>query len=422
MPIAGRTREELRTSIGYNLGAFISVEADASGSTSTFLTDDIFSTADDQNGKRIVFTSGSNDGEIRRVTDSSISSNRTTLTFHPVVGTSTADTHTAELWRTDYNPEAIHDFINQAILEATGRVFDPEESTALHADGKTARFDVPSEFSMLSHVYYRSGEASSRVHLCDRVFDETTDSDFTQVVDDEDYKRNSSLKLTVGGSVSAGDFVTDSVDSVDLSGMTHLEGWVKATSTLAAADFVIRLDNATVQGDSSDLEVLSVPATTAADTWTFFRIALANPESDTAIISIGLEYNANHGANTVWFDDLRATRTDDNRWRPLAKHLWSIDISARDLVFTTGAVSTVGYALLKLVGGDNPTLLTTDSSTNEIDDQLVIARATELALMSVESVSQMNAQFHMQKVGYYRQMAQDALRKFPIMVNARRLN
>ena len=212
MPIAGRTREELRTSIGYNLGAFISVEADASGSTSTFLTDDIFSTADDQNGKRIVFTSGSNDGEIRRVTDSSISSNRTTLTFHPVVGTSTADTHTAELWRTDYNPEAIHDFINQAILEATGRVFDPEESTALHADGKTARFDVPSEFSMLSHVYYRSGEASSRVHLCDRVFDETTDSDFTQVVDDEDYKRNSSLKLTVGGSVSAGDFVTDSVD------------------------------------------------------------------------------------------------------------------------------------------------------------------------------------------------------------------
>jgi hypothetical protein len=67
-------------------------------------------------------------------------------------------------------------------------------------------------------------------------------------------------------------------------------------------------------------------------------------------------------------------------------------------------------------------LLITDAGTNEIDDLFVIARATELALMSVEGVSQMNAQFHMQKVGHYRQLAQDSLRKFPIMVNVRRLN
>ena len=416
MPIAGRTREQIRTSIGYNLGAFISVEADASGSTSTFLTDDIFSTADDQNGKRIVFTSGSNDGEIRRVTDSSISSNRTTLTFYPVVGTSTADTHTAELWHSDYNPEAIHDFINQAILEATGRVFDPEESIALHADGKTARFDVPSAFSMLSNVYYRSGEASRRVHLCDRVFDQTEDDEFTQKVDDEDYKRNSSLRLTISSSAQDGDTIADSIDSTDLSGMTHLEGWVKATSTLAAADFRIRLNDG-----SADKETLDVPATTGADIWTFFRIALASPESDTAIISVILEYNANKTANTVWFDDLRATRTDDNRWRPLAKHLWSIDISARDLIFTTGGVATVGYALLKLVGGDNPALLTTDSGTNEIDDEFVIARATELALMATKG-EPTNPQFHLQKVSYFKQIAQEALRKFPIMVNARRLS
>jgi hypothetical protein len=416
VPIAGRTREQIRTSIGYNLGAFISVEADASGSTSTFLTDDIFSTADDQNGKRIVFTSGSNDGEIRRVTDSSISSNRTTLTFYPVVGTSTADTHTAELWHSDYNPEAIHDFINQAILEATGRVFDPEESIALHADGKTARFDVPSAFSMLSNVYYRSGEASRRVHLCDRVFDQTEDDEFTQKVDDEDYKRNSSLRLTISSSAQDGDTIADSIDSTDLSGMTHLEGWVKATSTLAAADFRIRLNDG-----SADKETLDVPATTGADIWTFFRIALASPESDTAIISVILEYNANKTANTVWFDDLRATRTDDNRWRPLAKHLWSIDISARDLIFTTGGVATVGYALLKLVGGDNPALLTTDSGTNEIDDEFVIARATELALMATKG-EPTNPQFHLQKVSYFKQIAQEALRKFPIMVNARRLS
>ena len=102
----------------------------------------------------------SKSGEIRRVTDTEIIGDQTKLSFAPAVGTATADEHEAELWHSDYNPEAIHDFINQAILEATGRVFDPEESTALHADGKTARFDVPSAFSMLSTVYYRSGEAA----------------------------------------------------------------------------------------------------------------------------------------------------------------------------------------------------------------------------------------------------------------------
>jgi hypothetical protein len=422
VPIAGRTREQLRTSIGYNLGAFIAIEADASGSTTRFLTDDIFSAADDQNGKRIVFTSGSNDGEIRRVTDTEITGDQTKLTFAPAVGTVTADTHTAELWHSDYSPEAIHDFINQAILHAYGRVYDPEESLALHADGKTARFDIPSEFAMVSHVYYRTGEAAKAVHPCNRKFDETEDGDFTQAVDDEDYKRGASLRLTIGGSVSAGDVVTDSISSVDLSGMTHLEGWVKATSTLAAADFVIRLDDGTVQGDSTDLEILNVPATTAADTWTFFRIALATPEKDTAIISVGLEYNANQGANTVWFDDLRATRNDDNRWRPLEKRMWQVDISASDLILTTGGVNTVGYALLKIVGGDDPALLTTDATANEIDDEYVIYRATELAMMAGPVPSEMGLQAHMQKLSNYARKADDAERKFPLLVNARRLS
>ena len=64
--VVGRTREEVRLPIGYNVDAVKLIEADASGSTITLLTDDLFGAADEHNGKWLVFTSGSNnDGQIR---------------------------------------------------------------------------------------------------------------------------------------------------------------------------------------------------------------------------------------------------------------------------------------------------------------------------------------------------------------------
>ena len=80
--IAGRTREQLRTSVGYALGGVKLLTATAGGGTTTFLTDDLFGAADDHNGKSLQFTGPSNnDGSTRRVTDSSVTDDRTTLTF-----------------------------------------------------------------------------------------------------------------------------------------------------------------------------------------------------------------------------------------------------------------------------------------------------------------------------------------------------
>ena len=61
-----RTREELRVHVGYVLGGLKTVEADAAGTITTLLTGDVANfTADDANGKWLVFTSGTNDGSIR---------------------------------------------------------------------------------------------------------------------------------------------------------------------------------------------------------------------------------------------------------------------------------------------------------------------------------------------------------------------
>lgn len=413
--------------MGYNLGLpFRNLTADAVGTVNTFLTDDMpLGGNDEHNGKWLHFSSGTNNtGLIRRVYDSAIDAGtgRVTLSFRPAITDATAIGDTAVLWQEDHNPTAIFDFINQAITDATGRVYDPVEDITLHADGKTSRFDIPTGISMIQKVQYRRNVNAAEVHFMERLFDETTDSDFTQALDTEDNRRGNSLKLTIGGDVGDGNFITDSFTALDLSGYTHLEGWTKASSTLAAADFVIHLDSGAVQANGTDLESLNVPATAAADTWTFHRIALANPESDTAIISIGLEYNANSGANTVHFDEWEATTNNSAIWADLPRHLWHIDKSTRDLVFDNGAVGIAGYSLLKLVGGDKPTLLTADATTSEIDDQYVIYRATALALMSLGGGDQTDLEDRFKRGATWMALAEGAKRSFPPLENVREVD
>jgi hypothetical protein len=223
--IQGRTREQLRQHIGYALGAVYVSAATASGSTdnNTLLDNSIvLGGADTQIGKWIRFTSGSNDTFTRRITDSSITDNVTTLTFMPAVGTRTAS-ESYELWE-GYSPDAIDEFINQGIISATGQVYDPIENVELHGDGKQLRFDIPSNISMIAKVEYRDKVTFTRVHDCGSTFDETTDSDFTQSLDTQDRKQGSqSLKMVIAAGASAGDFVTDSITSKDISKYDYIE-------------------------------------------------------------------------------------------------------------------------------------------------------------------------------------------------------
>ncbi len=123
--IQGRTRKEIRQSVGYNLGS-IFISTATGGSTST-VVDTALTTVvggnDDHIGKWLVFTSGALDGTIVRVTDYVASS--TTLTFQPTQGSS-ASGLTYELWDQDFPPARTHDFINQAVIEATGHTYDQQ--------------------------------------------------------------------------------------------------------------------------------------------------------------------------------------------------------------------------------------------------------------------------------------------------------
>jgi hypothetical protein len=416
--IQGRTREQLRQHIGRAVGGLYVSAATAQGSAdNNNLLDNtlVLGGADTQIGKWIRFTSGSNDTLTRRITDSSITSNVTTHTFMPAVGTRTAS-ESYELWDGAYSPDHIDDFINQSILSATGWVYDPIENISLHGDGKQVRFDIPSNISMISKIEYRTKVSSTSIHTCGVTFDESTDNEMTQAVDGKDYKRGSSLKIAT--SAGDGSFITDSFTSINLRGYTHLEGWVKATTAIAAGDFNICLDDATCTCDGNDKETLAVPAA-SADTWTFFRIELANPEDDDAIVSVGIEYNANSGTNTVRFDELRVVHNDTAEWSTLDRRNWKIDKESRDLILVRDGHDAVGYALIKITGGDKPALMTADSDTTEIDEDYVIANTISLLLLSTSGGPATDPDAKRQLSAFWVDQAQRARRAFPMLANVR---
>tara|TARA_R110000744_G_scaffold325414_1_gene431248 strand:+ start:312 stop:1520 length:1209 start_codon:yes stop_codon:yes gene_type:complete len=397
-------------------------ESTASGGSTSTVVDNtvVLGGADNYIGKWLVLQdadASTNDGAVRRVTDSAISSNVTTFTFMPVASASVASSDTYELWDGEYPPSRINDLINQSIISVTGLAYDPIENISLHADKRQTRFDVPSNISMVSKIEYREKVTSTRIHDCGSTFDEKTDGDFTQSLDTQDRKLGGqSLKMVIAAGASAGDFVTDSITSKDLSKYDTVEMWVKSTVATSAGNLKLLLDD--TASCASPLETLEIPAL-SADTWTFVRMSLSNPETDTAIISVGLEYDSDLGACAVWIDDIKAVANDTAEWAVLSKHLWQIDKEARDLVLVRDGKDAIGYALMKLTGGDKPALLTDDSSTTEIDGNFIIAHATNLALISSSGGPATDPDAKRQLSAYWSAMAERARKTFPMLVNVR---
>ena len=417
--IQGRTRKQLRQSIGYNLGAMQTGTAYDAGSTTTLISLTLIGGDDNHNGKWIVIfdTSNSDSAETRLVSDYTSSAYR--LTLGQALSFSTVAGDTYELWDSPYNPDAIHDFINQSIISVTGNAYDPIENVELHGDGHQTRFDVPSNISMISRVDYRHKVSSTRIHACAATFDETTDSDFTQSLDTKDRKQGTqALKTVIAAGASAGDFITDSITSKDISKYDYIEMWVKSTVATSSGNLKLLLDN--TAACVSPLETLSIPAL-SADTWTFVRMALANPETDAAIISVGLEYDSDLGACTVWIDDISAVENDTAEWVTLDRRNWRIDKEARDLILGRDGQDAVGYSLIKLVGGDKPALLTSDSTATEIDENFIIAHATNLALISTSGGPATDPDAKRQLSAYWAAQAERSRRALPLLVNVRQV-
>ena len=386
----GLTRAQLLTAVGYNLNGVREITASANGSTTTIKFVQNLAALDDYKGWWLKFLSGANSSGHSVVTTSSApSSGVVTATFAPAA-TSTTTNDTALLlgWPgAELLPERVYAMLNQALTEISGYFFTPVESLALHGDGRSNRFDIPSTLSMVKRVYVRSRYEGVQVHSATTAWDEQTISGVTRSVDTQDYRLGTASVKLVVGTFTTGILASKAITSLNISKYDYLEFWIKSTTATAAADLRILLDDTALA--ASPLETLNVPAL-VADTWTYVRVALANPETDTAIISVAVEEAVNIASHTVWISDVKAVRNDSNEWDLLDRQSWWIDKQGGDLVLRDA--SRVGYRLLKLEGGLKPALYTADGSISYVPEDYLIARTTGLLLQAGVGSPSMDAE------------------------------
>ena len=80
------TREQIRVEVGVLLRAIKLIVAAVNGSTTTFLTDDLFGGGSENQNRWFLGTGPTiNDGTLARIVTAAVSTNRTTLTLFPAV-------------------------------------------------------------------------------------------------------------------------------------------------------------------------------------------------------------------------------------------------------------------------------------------------------------------------------------------------
>ena len=270
-----RTREQLRRSIGRNLiGHRLIVSAATAAGDKTGLIDKTLLGGDDNyNGWWLIVTSpAANAGAVRRVSDYDSTSARLSWTRPLAQATAVNDSY--ELWPSEYPPEVVHDYINQAIGEAERHIYEPVEDVSLQAGGGVTRFSVPEGIDAISKV--------------------------------------------------------------------------------------------------------------------LVRVTASSPSPVDANSAV---------------------------WKTLPSHLWGIDKGDRVLTLTEGGRRLAGSAPLKLVGGREPSALSTDDSTTAVPDEFVIARGTALALLASPDLSE-SGRAACEK---WDARTWEARAAFPLLTNVRRV-
>lgn len=273
-------------------------------------------------------------------------------------------------------PARIDDFITRAVLDAGMRAYSPVADLSLHATPQLFSYALSTAIAGIYRVEYRESYTGKSVQTCDAVWDDQLLANVTRALDGEQYREGSgSNRLTVAAAASTGILSGDAVD-LDLSGMTHIEGWFRSASAMSSGLAFI-LANSTVLTTPTD--TLTIPALSSG-TWTYARMAMSSPADSSAVGAIGIRAIIDMGAYNFWVDGVEATREGSESWRPVHRDFWSLDQDRRELKFTKDGATEVGYSLLKLHTLQRPSLPTVNGSTIVLDPEYVTYRATAMAL------------------------------------------
>ncbi len=381
-PMQSRTRLQIRQAVGYNLNSIIVGTASADGTTTSLIdTYGLQLGGDDEyNGGQVQIntaaTAGASVGEKGWVTDYATSTK--TLTLGPALTAAVKNTQQYEYWRPPYTVEDVNDAITEAMVEMSADALQIKQSVAQFTERDKFEYDCLSSFKGVNEVEYcYVTDIYEDLHNCDTAWDESVDSDVTLTVDTEDYLEGSGCNnLVVAAGASAGDILaTDSISSTDISRCDAIEIRLKSSTALTASYMQLLLDN--TASCASPLETLNIPAT-SANVWTTHTISLANPYSDTAIISIGLKMASDVGAFTLKVDYIRAVNTKSRKFKMLNPDQWDINHASTPLLVLTPSGKAVAgdNTCLRITGYELPDLFSDDTTYAEVDPGYLVAAVT----------------------------------------------
>ncbi len=429
MPVAiqSRTRIQIRESIGYNLADMILSTCTSTGDNASLL--DTFGLGrggdDEYNGRYVYITETHGSGKAAAgdqsiVTD--FASGTSDATLAPTLsGTGTVSGKGYEMWKV-FLVDEINDAINQVIMEATKDVQQFKEIDSIFTESNKYEYDTLSGYTGLFRVEYVSGSVEVVV---DRAEVAWTAGSNTTVTADTSFKKegNASAKIVVAAGAGTDEILAyEDISSIDISKTNRVEFWMYSSIALTAGQLQIHLSETAAIASAE--ETIDIPAMDAA-TWYRHSIALENPQSDTAIISVGIYQVSDVGACTLYVDDIVTVAHGSKVWEPLNNEFWWIaKDSTNYLHITQSALSLMGASTqLRLTGFQNPSLLSADSTTSEIDPAYLIAKVTGRLLVSHAKSSRLDIEDRSDKSKYWLEEAARLLPGIstPIMSGTRSL-
>ena len=306
-------------------------------------------------------------------------------TVSPAFSASITSGDIFEMWRI-FTYEEVNEAINEAIMEVTDDCLQIKEVHNIYTASGGYEYNVLSGFKALYKVeYVASVGTEHQIDACESgwiIHSSQPVEAVTRSFDTSLFKEGSaSMKLVMAANAAADILIFKAITLLDISDCDELEVWVYSTVALSAGDLQVLLDD--TAACASPVESLNIPATTA-NTWTRHVISLANPQSDSAIISVGIKQVVDKGAFTLYLDDIRAVKSGSRRYLPLNPEFWNIAKGATPyLKLDSDGLSVTGNPTqLRLTGYKIPVLLNADATASEIDPAWIIARVTGRLLVS----------------------------------------
>ncbi len=376
------TRAEIIESIGRVLGATFGTATGGGDSASLKDTFGLRGADDEHNGKFVYMSlvAGVAATDETWVTD--FDSATADATLSPVVSGSIAAADIYEMWPRPFIRDDIIDVTDRAIIEVSRKALQVKRTNSQWTESNHLEYDWLSSFVSIHKVEYVRNVGIDRL-LSDCETAWTAGSANVTVTRDSSFKRfgTYSAKLVEDGNSGAGAILGyDTIASIDISDCDRLEFDMYSSIALTAGQIDFALDN--TAAIASPTESLDVPAMDAG-VWYRHSIALANPHSDTAIISLGLVQTSDVGAATYYVDNVRAVKEGSKEYLELNPTYWELSVDSTNYLHLSKAgLSVVGTPTqIRLSGLQLPSLMTADTDTCEIDPEFVVEYALAYLLL-----------------------------------------